>query len=66
MKADTLLKEDFISRGVDENLILDVGDDHVILSSQHKIRLGAKITLGLVDEPVSLDGCEVLPVTTPN
>ena len=39
-------------------MILDVGEDHVILSSEHKIRLGAKITLGLVDEPVSLDGCE--------
>ena len=33
-----------------------MGEDHVILSSEHKIRLG--ITLGLVDEPVSLDGCE--------
>ena len=38
-------------------LILDVGEDHVILSSEHtKIRLG--ITLRLVDEPVILDGCE--------
>ena len=58
IEAIRLLREDFISRGVDENLILDVGEDHVILSSEHKIRLGAKITLGLVDEPVSLDGCE--------
>ena len=58
IEAIRLLKEDFISRGVDKNLILDVGEDHVILSSEHKIRLGAKITLGLVDEPVSLDGCE--------
>ena len=35
-------------------------EDHVILSSEseHKIRLGAKITLGLIDEPISLDGCE--------
>ena len=47
-----------VSRGVAENLILDVGEDHVILLSEHKIRLGAKITLGLVDEPVSLHGCE--------
>ena len=39
-------------------MILDVGEDHVILSSEHKIRLGAKITLGLVDEPVCLGGCE--------
>lgn len=58
MQAIRLLKGDFISRGVDKNLILDVGEDHVILSSEHKIRLGAKITLGLVDEPVSLGGCE--------
>ena len=35
-----------------------MGEDHVILSSEHKIQLGAKITLGLVDEPISLDGCE--------
>ena len=35
-----------------------MGEDHVILLSEHKIRLGAKITLGLVDEPISLDGCE--------
>lgn len=53
IEAIRFLREDFISRGVDENFILDV-----ILSSEHKIRLGAKITLGLVDEPVSLDGCE--------
>ena len=52
------LLEDFISRGVDENLILDVGEDHIILSSEHKIWLGAKVTLGLVDKPVNLDGCE--------
>ena len=32
--------------------------DHVILSPEHKIRLGATITMGLVDEPTSLDGCE--------
>ena len=37
-------------------LILYVGEDHVILSTEHKMRLG--ITLGLVGEPVSLDGCE--------
>ena len=39
-------------------MILDVCEDHVILSSEHKIWLSAKITLGLVDEPVSLDGSE--------
>ena len=41
-------------------LILDVGDDHVILSSEHKIRLG--ITLGLVNEPVSLDGIKSVAI----
>jgi hypothetical protein len=39
-------------------LILKVGDDFVILSSEYKLQLGALITLGLVEEPVSLDGCE--------
>ena len=33
-----------------------MGEDHVILQSEHKIRLG--ISLGLIDQPVSLDGCE--------
>ena len=33
-----------------------MGKDHVIFSSEHKIRLG--ISLGLVDKPVSLDRCE--------
>ena len=35
-----------------------VGDDYVILLSEKKVRLGALISLGIVDEPVSLDGCE--------
>ena len=35
-----------------------VGDDYVVLSSEQKVRLGALISLGIVDEPVSLDGCE--------
>ena len=52
------LKEDFVKRGLDENLILEVGEDYVILSSEVKIRIAAQITLGLVTEPVSLDGCE--------
>lgn len=39
-------------------MILEVGDDFVILSSKQKIRLAALITLGIVPEPVSLDGCE--------
>lgn len=37
-----------------------MGDDYVILSSSEKIRIGVLITLGLVSEPVSLDGCESL------
>ena len=41
-----------------ENLILRIGDDHVILSSEQKVRLAALITLGIVDEPISLDDCE--------
>jgi hypothetical protein len=56
--AVNLLQQDFQKRNLDENLILKVGEDFVILSSAQKIRLGALITLGYVDEPVSLDGCE--------
>ena len=58
IEAVQLLKDDFLARKLDENLIMCVGDDYVILSSEHKVRLGALITLGIVDEPVSLDGCE--------
>lgn len=58
IEAVRLLKEDFIARNLDKDLILCIGDDHVILSSEQKVRLGALITLGFVDEPVSLDGCE--------
>ncbi|CAB3984331.1 Hypothetical predicted protein, partial [Paramuricea clavata] len=58
IEAVRLLQDDFTKRGLDKNLILKVGDDFVILSSEHKLRLGALITLGLVEEPVSLDGCE--------
>ncbi|CAB4035562.1 Hypothetical predicted protein, partial [Paramuricea clavata] len=54
------LKEDFSKRGLDENLIMEVGDDFVILSSATKIRLAALITFGIVTEPLSLDGCESL------
>ena len=53
-----MLKDDFIARNLDENLIMCVGDDYVVLSSEQKVRLGALISLGIVDEPVSLDGCE--------
>ena len=58
IEAIRVLKEDFVKRGLDENLILEVGEDFVILSSEVKIRIAAQITLGLVTEPVSLDGCE--------
>jgi len=58
IEAVRLLKDDFIARNLDENLIVCVGDDYVILSSEQKVRLGAIISLGIVDEPVSLDGCE--------
>jgi hypothetical protein len=52
------LKGDFSKRNLDENLIMDVTENYVILSSLEKIRLAALITLGKVTEPVSLDGCE--------
>ena len=58
IEAVQLLKDDFIARNLDDNLIMCVGDDYVILLSQHKVRLGALISLGIVDEPVSLNGCE--------
>jgi hypothetical protein len=53
-----LKKEDFAKRGLDGQLILEVGENYVILSSRQKIQLAALITLGIVQEPVSLDGCE--------
>ena len=56
--AVRLLKDDFIARNLDDNLIMCAGDNYVILLSEQKVRLGALITLGIVDEPVSLDGCE--------
>ena len=58
IEAVRLLKDGFIARKLDENLIMCVNDDYVILSSEQKVRLGALISLGIVDEPVSLDGCE--------
>ena len=58
IEAVRLLKDDFIARNLHENLIMCVGDDYVVLSSEQKVRLGALISLGIVDEPVSLDGCE--------
>ena len=57
-EAIRVLKEDCVKRGLDENLMLEVGEDFVILSSEVKIRIAAQITLGLETEPVSLDGCE--------
>ena len=58
IEAVRVLKEDFAKRGLDNNLILEVGDDFVILSSEAKIHLAALLTLAIIDEPVSLDGCE--------
>ena len=58
IEAIRLLKEDFMKRGLDAKLIMDVGEDSVILSSEQKIRIAALITVGQIEEPVSLDGCE--------
>ena len=58
IEAIRLLKDDFIARGLDPYLVMDVTDDTVMLSSKQKICIGALITLGITDEPVSLDGCE--------
>ena len=58
IEAIRLLKEDFQKRGLDSKLILEVGEDFVILSSEQKIRIAALITTGQIKEPVSLDGCE--------
>ena len=58
IEALRLLREDFRRRNLDDNLILEIGDNYVILSSEEKINLAALITLGIVKEPVSLDGCE--------
>ncbi|XP_071949795.1 uncharacterized protein [Antedon mediterranea] len=60
IEAIRLLKEDFCKRGLDENLIMEVGENSVFLSSEQKIRMAALITLGKINEPVSLDGCESL------
>ena len=58
MEAVKGLKEDFAKRNLDESLILEVGENYVILSSGEKINTAALITLGVIEEPVSLDGCE--------
>ena len=58
IEAIRLLKEDFQKRGLDSQLIMEVGEDFVILSSEQKIRIAALITTGHIKEPVSLDGCE--------
>jgi len=39
IEAVRLLKDDFIARNLDENLIMCVGDDYVILSSEQKVPL---------------------------
>ena len=58
IEAIRLLKEDFQKRGLDFKLIMEVGEDFVILLSEQKIRIAALITTGQIKEPVSLDGCE--------
>ena len=58
IKAIRLLKEDFQRQGLDSKLIMEVGEDFVILSSEQKIRIAALITTGQIKEPVSLDDCE--------
>ena len=58
IEALRLLREDFRRRNLDDNLILEIGDNYMILSSEEKINLAALITLGIVKEPVSLDGCK--------
>lgn len=60
LEAIRSLKEDFSKRALDENLIMEVGEHYVILSSEEKLRLAALITMGKFTEPVSLDGCESL------
>ena len=47
-----------MKRGLDAQLIIDVGEDSVNLSSEQKTRIAALITLGQTEEPVSLYGCE--------
>ena len=54
IEAVRVLKEDFVKRGLNKNLILEEGDDFVILSSEAKIHLAALLTLGIVDKPVRL------------
>ena len=58
IEAIRLLKDNFIARGLDPYLVMDVADNTVTLSSKQKIRIGALITRGIIEEPVSLDGCE--------
>ncbi|XP_033121548.1 uncharacterized protein LOC117120621, partial [Anneissia japonica] len=58
IEAVRLLKEDFEKRGLDHNLILEVGEDYVLLSSEQKLKMAALITINKINEPVSLDGCE--------
>lgn len=56
IEAVSVLKKDFAKDGLENNLILEVEDDFVILSSEAKIRLAALSTLGivLIHEPVRL------------
>ena len=58
IEAIRLLKNDFFARGLGPYLVMDVTDNTVTLSSEQKICIGALITIGIIDEPLSLDGCE--------
>ena len=58
IEAIRLLKNDFIARGLGPYLVMDVTDNTVTLSSEQKICIGALITIGIIDEPLSLDSCE--------
>lgn len=59
IEAITLLKEDFKKQGLDSKLVMEVGEDFIILSSKQKIRIAALITTGPTKEPVSFFyGCE--------
>ena len=54
-----LEKEDFKKQGLDSKLVMEVGEDFIILSSKQKIRIAALITTGPTKGPVSFFyGCE--------
>lgn len=53
IEAISLQKEDFKKQGLDSKLIMEVGEDFIILSSKQNIRIAALITTGPTKEPVS-------------